>query len=66
MSNEVINEILKQFAAKADGIENAILRLSTVIETFGQSQQNMLAKLDAIHLELRELKTALTVALQRR
>jgi archaellum component FlaC len=66
MSNEVINEILKQFAAKADGIENAVLRLSTVIDALGQSQQNMLSKLDAIHLELRELKTALTVALQRR
>lgn len=66
MSNEVVNKILEAFASKADGIQDAVNRLTQAIEFLSKSQDASLAKLDAIHLELRELKTAITLALQKR
>ena len=64
--SELVKKILETFVTKADQISTALIELRLAISTMNDSQKAILAKLDELRVELRELSTRIEMALARR
>jgi predicted RNA-binding protein YlqC (UPF0109 family) len=64
--SELVKKILETFVTKADQISTALTELKIAISTMNDSQKAIIAKLDELRVELRELSTRIEMALARR
>jgi hypothetical protein len=64
--SELMKKILETFVTKADQISTALIELKMAISTMNDSQKVVIAKLDELRIELRELSTKIGMALSRR
>jgi predicted RNA-binding protein YlqC (UPF0109 family) len=64
--SELVKKILETFVTKADQISTALTELRIAISTMNDSQKAIIAKLDELRVELRELSTRIEMALARR
>jgi len=64
--SELVKKILETFVTKADQISTALIELRLAISTMNDSQKAIIAKLDELRVELRELSTRIEMALARR
>ena len=64
--SELVKKILETFVTKADQISTALIELRMAISTMNDSQKAIIAKLDELRIQLRELSTRIEMALARR
>jgi len=64
--SELMKKILETFVTKADQISTALTELKIAISTMNDSQKTIIAKLDELRVELRELSTRIEMALAKR
>ena len=64
-TDEMLGKILETFVKRVDALHETLIKLDAAITNLNASNREIVEKLDALRLELRELSTRIEVALRR-